>query len=102
MRVDVEDYVRTCPVFQGNAIGTHLPYGRLTPLPRHLSGLDHRTSPIGHKVGCLGRHSDGGGPIQLNGHIHPLPDNSGRSRFRGSLCEPHYSLFHRSLPIAYA
>ena len=33
MRVDVEDYVRTCPVCQGNAIGTHKPYGRLTPLP---------------------------------------------------------------------
>ena len=59
MRVDVEDYVRTCPVCQGNAIGTHKPYGRLTPLrttyaitvafkalERHLSGLDHRTSPM--------------------------------------------------------
>lgn len=34
MKEDVEDYVRTCPVCQGNSVSNHKPYGKLSPLPR--------------------------------------------------------------------
>jgi transposase InsO family protein len=33
MRQDVEEYVQTCPVCQGNATPRHKPYGELQPLP---------------------------------------------------------------------
>ena len=34
MRQDVEEYVQTCPVCQGNAAPRHKPYGQLDPLPQ--------------------------------------------------------------------
>ncbi len=34
MKADIEEYVRTCPVCQGNAISNHKPYGELQSLPR--------------------------------------------------------------------
>jgi transposase InsO family protein len=34
MRQDVEEYVQTCPVCQGNAAPRHKPYGKLEPLPQ--------------------------------------------------------------------
>jgi hypothetical protein len=34
MRQDVEEYVQTCPVCQGNASPRHKPYGQLNPLPQ--------------------------------------------------------------------
>jgi RNase H-like domain found in reverse transcriptase/Reverse transcriptase (RNA-dependent DNA polymerase)/Integrase zinc binding domain/Chromo (CHRromatin Organisation MOdifier) domain/Integrase core domain len=34
MRQDVEEYVQTCPVCQGNAASSHKPYGQLDALPQ--------------------------------------------------------------------
>jgi transposase InsO family protein len=34
MRQDIEEYVQTCPVCQGNATHRHRPYGQLDPLPQ--------------------------------------------------------------------
>ena len=34
MRQDIEEYVGTCPICQGNAAPRHKPYGKLDPLPQ--------------------------------------------------------------------